>query len=64
MKIHIYGKNKPITRGFDKDGNYKEWKTANYSGHRIAETMTKAQTIMQEMISKDWDISIEVETAR
>lgn len=64
MKIHVYGKNKPILRGFDKDGNYKELRTASYSGHRIAKSLIEAQKYIQDFLKRGWDVQIEVETQK
>lgn len=61
MKIHVHGQNKPIIRGFQKDGRYTEYRTASYRGHMIADTMVEAQKYMQDYLSRGWDINISVE---
>ena len=61
MIIHVYGENKPAVRGFNSKGEYQQYKNANYSGHRIAETMVEAQQYLQEYMSRGWDVKIEVE---
>jgi hypothetical protein len=60
MRIEIWGENKPTLRSFDKEGNYKQWKTAHYGGHAVATTMQEGAEIMQEMFNKGWDVKVEI----
>jgi len=64
MKIHVYGKNKPKLRWYDKEGNYKEFRTESYSGHRIAKSLIEAQKYIQDYLDRNWDVSIEIETQK
>lgn len=59
-KIQVWGKNKPIMRRFDNNGDYKEYRNANYSGHATCDNIVEATKIMQEWIKRGWDVKIEI----
>lgn len=61
MRIHVYGQSKPEIRWYNKDGKYKEYRTASYSGHVVAYSMQEAVKLLQEYIKRGWDVRVEIE---
>lgn len=59
--VDIYWKNKPKRRWYDSKGKYREWRTATYSGHLIANSMLEAVNMMQELMRKgDRDVQMKI----
>lgn len=58
LRVHVWGRNKPTMRQFNREGKVIEYRSAVYSGHRMADSVEEAIRIAQDYMQRGWDVEM------
>lgn len=59
MKYEVRATNKPIMRGYHKDGSYWQYKNMHSAGRVVFDNIEEATKQLQDYMNRGWDAQIQ-----